>query len=359
MAADSHEANMLSVEEQVGHAFLNLPDSAESPPTWVLIAGGVAAGKTSVRRDRYSRGFVALDAAEIFLRLCKGRYVDFPPPVSESELADALEAIGSAIARRAVRERRNIVTEIIGADLGPAQALIEAIRAADYRCELIAVTCDLGESMRRNIARSESNISAYYTEPYHLRWIHEAVASYSKPDAYQSSDIQRVLGAVAFAAEKHRNQRRKDEEASPYINHPIALAELLASVGVEDVTVLQAALLHDTVEDTNTTFKELGERFGEEIQGIVREVTDDKSLPKEERKRLQVEHAAELSRGAKLVKLADKVCNLRDIAVSPPAGWSIERKQKYFDWAKSVVDRMRGTHPELESLFDIAYAARP
>jgi guanosine-3',5'-bis(diphosphate) 3'-pyrophosphohydrolase len=168
-----------------------------------------------------------------------------------------------------------------------------------------------------------------------------------------------VLRAAAFAAGKHRNQRRKDAEASPYINHPIALAELLASAGVEKEEVLVAGLLHDTVEDTATSFEELERHFGKGLADIVREVTDDKSLPKEERKRLQVEHAADLSREAKLVKLADKICNLRDIGSAPPAGWPLERKQEYFDWAKRVVDRMRGTHPELEQLFDAEYARRP
>jgi guanosine-3',5'-bis(diphosphate) 3'-pyrophosphohydrolase len=176
------------------------------------------------------------------------------------------------------------------------------------------------------------------------------------PMRANSSAIFRTL---AFAAEKHRHQRRKDAEASPYINHPIALAELLGSVGVDDPNVLQAALLHDTVEDTDTTFQELEARFGKEVAGIVREVTDDKSLPKGDRKRLQIEHAAHLSREAKLVKLADKICNLRDINGAPPAGWSIERKREYFDWAKVVVDPIRGIHPELDSLFDAEYARRP
>jgi len=172
--------------------------------------------------------------------------------------------------------------------------------------------------------------------------------------------VTAILRAVAFAAHKHRNQRRKDEVASPYINHPIALAELLASVGLEqDTEVLIAALLHDTVEDTDTTFEELEAKFGTPIAEIVREVTDDKALPKEERKRLQVDHAAHASRSAKLVKLADKICNLRDIQASPPAGWSSQRKQEYFEWAKRVVDQIRGVHPRLEQLFDAEYARGP
>ncbi|MBU9369254.1 HD domain-containing protein [Burkholderia multivorans] len=172
--------------------------------------------------------------------------------------------------------------------------------------------------------------------------------------------MNKLIAAIAFAADRHRNQRRKDEEASPYINHPIALADVLANeVGIEDERVIVAAVLHDTIEDTETTELELLRLFGKDVADIVLEVTDDKSLPKETRKRLQVEHAAHISRRAKLVKLADKICNLRDIAQHPPAGWPLERKQAYFDWAKSVVDRMRGVHPGLEAIFDAAYATRP
>jgi guanosine-3',5'-bis(diphosphate) 3'-pyrophosphohydrolase len=168
-----------------------------------------------------------------------------------------------------------------------------------------------------------------------------------------------VLNAVSFAAEKHRRQRRKDAEASPYINHPIALTRVLRENGIQDPIVLCAALLHDTIEDTATTAEELRSAFGEDITRIVLEVTDDKSLAKAERKRRQVEHAAEISERAKLVKLADKICNLRDVAHSPPADWPIARRQEYFDWAKQVVDRLRGVHPRLEQAFDAAYAARP
>ncbi|CAB3773696.1 phosphohydrolase [Burkholderia sp. MSh2] len=172
--------------------------------------------------------------------------------------------------------------------------------------------------------------------------------------------MKKLVAAIAFAADKHRNQRRKDEEGSPYINHPIALADVLANeAGIEDERVIVAAVLHDTVEDTETTEQELLRLFGKDVADIVMEVTDDKSLPKDERKRLQVEHAATISRRAKLVKLADKICNLRDIVRHPPADWPLERKQAYFDWAKSVVDPMRGVHPGLEAIFDAAYDARP
>ena len=175
-----------------------------------------------------------------------------------------------------------------------------------------------------------------------------------------AANLPLVLQALAFAADKHRDQRRKDAAASPYINHPIALANVLVREGdVADPAVLAAALLHDTVEDTQTTPAELKAAFGPAVAAIVEEVTDDKSLPKAERKRLQVEHAATMSRGAKLVKLADKICNLRDMADHPPAKWDLVRRREYFEWAKAVIDGLRGVHPKLEALFDAAYARRP
>jgi guanosine-3',5'-bis(diphosphate) 3'-pyrophosphohydrolase len=169
-----------------------------------------------------------------------------------------------------------------------------------------------------------------------------------------------LFDALAFAAHKHRAQRRKDKEASPYINHPIALADVLANEGgVEDPVTLCAALLHDTIEDTRTTYQELRKAFGKEIADVVMEVTDDKSLRKYVRKRRQIEHAPYLSRRAKLVKLADKISNLRDVNRSPPVRWSLERKRKYFEWAKKVIDGLRGAHPGLERLFDLEYARKP
>jgi GTP diphosphokinase / guanosine-3',5'-bis(diphosphate) 3'-diphosphatase len=175
-----------------------------------------------------------------------------------------------------------------------------------------------------------------------------------------TSAIQTILKATAFAAHKHRDQRRKDAAASPYINHPIALANILANEGgILDATVIVAALLHDTVEDTETTAAELRSLFGEEVANVVMEVTDDKSLPKAERKRLQVEHSAHISQHAKLVKVADKIANIRDIAASPPAGWSLERRREYFDWAKQVVDGLGNVSPLLLQAFDAAYQRRP
>ena len=143
------------------------------------------------------------------------------------------------------------------------------------------------------------------------------------------------IKVIAFAAEKHKTQRRKDADSSPYINHPIA------------------AVLHDTIEDTQTTAEELRGLFGDKITSIVLEVTDDKSIKdKAVRKQLQVEHAPHVSHEAKLVKLADKICNLRDILASPPANWDSERKLEYFKWAERVVAGVRGTNSGLEKIFD-------
>jgi guanosine-3',5'-bis(diphosphate) 3'-pyrophosphohydrolase len=167
------------------------------------------------------------------------------------------------------------------------------------------------------------------------------------------SRAESLLGAAEFAARKHKGQRRKDVEAIPYINHPIAVAELLARVGeVTDLALLQAALLHDTVEDTDATPEEIEARFGKEVRLLVQEVTDDKALPQAERRRLQVEHASRLSQRARLLKLADKICNLSDLSSVAPVGWSVERKRGYMDWAESVVAGLRGAHPGLEKLFD-------
>jgi len=161
-----------------------------------------------------------------------------------------------------------------------------------------------------------------------------------------------LFKALAFSAEKHTKQRRKDIDKTPYINHPISLANILTKRWVIDENVLCAAILHDTLEDTETTVGELQEHFGEKITSIVLEVTDDKSLEKSVRKQKQVEHAATISREAKLVKLADKIANITDIINTPPVDWSSNRKKDYFNWAKAVVDNLRGAHQGLEKDFD-------
>jgi guanosine-3',5'-bis(diphosphate) 3'-pyrophosphohydrolase len=173
-------------------------------------------------------------------------------------------------------------------------------------------------------------------------------------------DLKLMLKALAFAADRHSKQRRKDVDSSPYINHPISLANILCNEGyITDVNVICAALLHDTIEDTDTAAEELEAEFGTTIRDIVIDVTDDKTLDKAVRKQRQIEHAAHISDTAKLVKLADKISNLRDVASCPPTEWSINRRREYFDWAKAVIDKLRGVNGPLEVIFDEAYSRRP
>jgi GTP diphosphokinase / guanosine-3',5'-bis(diphosphate) 3'-diphosphatase len=165
---------------------------------------------------------------------------------------------------------------------------------------------------------------------------------------------------LAFSSRKHSQQKRKDADASPYINHPIALVSILAvEAGISDRDTLCAALLHDTIEDTKTSFEELVEAFGVAVASLVQEVTDDKKLPKAERKLRQVEHAAHLSAKAQLVKIADIIANLRDTADNPPIKWSLARRQEYFDWAKRVFDQIPDPPSHLLSLFMAIYDRKP
>lgn len=174
-----------------------------------------------------------------------------------------------------------------------------------------------------------------------------------------TDDLLLILDAAAFAADRHRDQRRKGAEGAPYVNHVIAVARALAAEGgIRDAEVLAAALLHDTVEDTGTSTAELAARFGPRVAGLVAEVTDDKTLPKPERKRRQVADAAAKSEGARSIKLADKLCNLRDILAAPPAAWPAARRAAYFDWAAEVVAGLRGTCPGLEASLDAVLARK-
>ncbi len=171
----------------------------------------------------------------------------------------------------------------------------------------------------------------------------------------ETTDLSLVLKATEFAAEMHRHQRRKDE-VTPYINHPIEVARMLAEHGA-DVPTVVAALLHDTIEDTTATYDDVQREFGDVVACLVLEVTDDKSLPKHVRKQLQVERAPQKSRRAKQIKLADKCANLRSLAEKPPLQWDQARTQAYFDWADQVVAGLRGAHAGLEACFDAASIA--
>jgi (p)ppGpp synthase/HD superfamily hydrolase len=161
--------------------------------------------------------------------------------------------------------------------------------------------------------------------------------------------------ALDFAARKHVHQRRKGELAEPYVNHLSDVARLLAEATKgEDIAVVIAGLLHDTIEDTDTTFAELAKEFGPEVAELVSEVTDDKALPKAERKRLQVETAPHKSPRARMIKLADKTSNLHSMIASPPKDWSLERRRDYIDWADKVAAGCRGVNGYLEQEFDRA-----
>ena len=169
-------------------------------------------------------------------------------------------------------------------------------------------------------------------------------------------DSSLLIKAINFAAIKHKTQRRKDAAGTPYINHPIEVAYLISQIGgITDIDILRAAVLHDTLEDTETTWEELWSLFGEVVANMVKEVTDDKSLPKDERKRLQIEHGPSLSRGARIVKLADKLSNLRDLVANPPLGWDQDRIQGYFVWSQFVVNGLRGACKPLEDALDVVF----
>ncbi len=171
---------------------------------------------------------------------------------------------------------------------------------------------------------------------------------------FAEKDLSSILKAVKFSAEKHKTQRRKGADDTPYINHPIDVAEMLWRIGkVRDVEVILSAILHDTIEDTETTAQEIEEHFGERVRSLVEEVTDDKRLPKPERKRLQVEHAPTLSNGAKQIKLADKTANIHDVAFTPPSHWSHERRLNYLSWSDNVVAGLRGSNRRLENHYDV------
>jgi guanosine-3',5'-bis(diphosphate) 3'-pyrophosphohydrolase len=171
-----------------------------------------------------------------------------------------------------------------------------------------------------------------------------------------SKDLVRLARAYEFAARYHTEQRRKGVKAEPYINHLTEVALLVAeSTGGADPDLVLAAVLHDTIEDTKATFEDLVSAFGQDVAQLVQEVTDDKKLPKSERKRLQVEHAPHLSARARMIKIADKTSNLRSILHSPPAHWPEERRGRYFAWAKAVVAAARGVNAAIEAAFDAEY----
>ena len=181
-----------------------------------------------------------------------------------------------------------------------------------------------------------------------------------KKTAPPLSGTQIILAALGFAARKHRDQRKPDATPSNSITQPIQLAHVLGVEGnIADEQVIAAAILHDTIEDTETTNEELRQHFGLTIAEVVGEVTNDLSISAQERKLRQLEQAPQFSRRAKLIKLAERICDLRDMADNPPPDLTTRQIQDYFDWSREVVDCMRGISPSLEAAFDEVYARRP
>ncbi|CAF3739920.1 unnamed protein product [Rotaria sordida] len=171
--------------------------------------------------------------------------------------------------------------------------------------------------------------------------------------------MEKFMHALQFAAYKHRFQKRKDLDGTPYINHPIGVAHILSNeAGIKDFDLLAAALLHDTIEDTETTLGELVQEFGPRIAGIVAELTDDKNLPKAERKRLQIVNAGQLTSDAIVVRLADKIYNLRDLNRSTPVGWSEERVEEYFQWSSKVARQLFGHNVQLDTILKDLFLQR-
>ena len=196
------------------------------------------------------------------------------------------------------------------------------------------------------------------TEEYWLELAAEVLADTALTTRFSAghsacATVPEIRRATGFAAWKHTGQFRKGEGKTPYIHHPVEVAAILSEAGaVEDSDLLQAALLHDTIEDTDTHREEVESHFGSRVCSIVLEVTDDKLLQKQERKAAQIAHAPHLSIEAQSLKLADKISNVFDVAFSTPVDWPPERRLAYFDWAFRVVAGLRGCNPALEALFD-------
>lgn len=168
--------------------------------------------------------------------------------------------------------------------------------------------------------------------------------------------LRDVLRAALFAAEKHANQRRRGARAQPYIQHPLEVAGLVAQALLKrDTNLIQAALLHDCLEDAEVTYSQIEEEFGADVAALVLEVTDDKSLPKQTRKKLQIETAPNKSVRAQYIRVADKISNLRSILNDPPIDWTPERQREYVRWAKAVIDRLTCPPPALKEEFDWTY----
>lgn len=172
----------MNTEPDINRFFDDSSKKSRKRPTFTIIMGGVCVGKTQLRKEGYSHGYVTIDAAEIFLSLCHGEDLDFP-----SIHEKAMEKLGLSIALRAFTEKRNIVIEIIGANLEEMTLLIDAIESAGYKLILIPLIGDSAETWTRNVNRGTDNISAFYCEPYHIKWIHSALEKIKEHQAHSAS----------------------------------------------------------------------------------------------------------------------------------------------------------------------------
>lgn len=213
-------------------------------------------------------------------------------------------------------------------------------------CETEDVTKIYLEETRKKLemlAKQDPVVMKYYET-----FAEALTTAYRKERSITAEEVKQLCTGVEFAAEKHKLQTRKNPEKTPYISHPIGVTNHLMIIGeVRDSSILLGSLLHDTVEDTQTTFEEIENKFGSQVAGYVRELTDDKSLAKEARKRAQVIHAAHKSPGAAQIKLADKLYNLNDLLNNAPADWTQTRIDHYYEWVQSVVDRLPQANDKL------------
>jgi guanosine-3',5'-bis(diphosphate) 3'-pyrophosphohydrolase len=168
------------------------------------------------------------------------------------------------------------------------------------------------------------------------------------------TDLTKIARAYTFAAEKHTHQVRKGEAREPYINHPCDVAYNVARIRPDDVNLICAAVLHDTIEDTDTEYEDILQLFGEDVANLVAEVTDNKALPKAERKQAQVDSAPHKSDRAKILKLCDKASNLGAMAMSPPANWDENRRKEYLGWGLKVAAGLKGVDSLADKHFDAA-----
>lgn len=200
----------------------------------------------------------------------------------------------------------------------------------------------------QQLTRNNDNVMRQFNS-----FSNELTKVYLSEEKSFSQEEERLFKAILFAANKHRLQTRKDAKQTPYIIHPLGVANYLITVGkMRDPDVIIGALLHDTVEDTETSFEEIEHHFGKRVALLVGEVTDDKSLEKQVRKQLQVLHAPKKSPGAAHIKLADKLYNLTDLSTSPPDDWTLERIDAYFQWAESVVNGLPSVNTPLKEAVD-------